>query len=72
MRVFTLKGEGGTLHVAANSYAHAQAQARARKRDLRRRSVRSQVEIKPGVFALGAAAKAKLGVAIYQAPGVTA
>ncbi len=65
MKVFEEKIPQGTLHVVAGNKRHAEAQARAFSYDARRRPVRRQAEITPGVFALGSAAKVKLGVEVF-------
>lgn len=66
MRVYRRKIKQGVAWVTAHSKNHAKAQARALERDLQRYWVRQATEYKPGIFALGSAAKKRIGVAQYK------
>lgn len=64
--IFEVPIKQGTVTVVANNEEHAKRQARSLGRDLSRYWVRQQVEIQPGVFALGIEAKRSLGVEVYS------
>lgn len=66
MRVFKVKIRQGWAHITANSRKHAEAQARELERDINCYWVRAQTMVKPGLFALGIAAKQKLGLEVYS------
>lgn len=68
MKVYKLRIRQGRLAVVANSDAHAERQADALERDIQRYWNRKQVEIRPGLFALGTEAKRELGVEIFKVP----
>jgi hypothetical protein len=60
MRVYSFKRYGREFFIPANSLAHARQQRTHLIRDMRRSvRVQQQVEIMPGVFALGAAGMAE-------------
>jgi hypothetical protein len=69
MNVYKRRIKQGTAWITANNKVHAKQQARALERDLQRYWVRQATEYRPGVFALGSAAKARIG--IKQAKGVS-
>lgn len=68
MRVYKRKIKQGVAWVTANSKNHAKAQARALERDLQRYWVRQKTEYRPGIFCLGSAAKARIGIKQFQVP----
>jgi hypothetical protein len=69
MPVYKRRIKQGTAWIVANNKVHAKQQARALERDLQRYWVRQATEYRPGVFCLGSAAKAHIG--IKQAKGVS-
>jgi hypothetical protein len=62
MRVFRIPIRQGIAFITARTRKLADKQAESLERDAARYWVREQTEIRPGVFALGAQAKAEQGI----------